>query len=231
VPDRPVRWIVDPASGQKQAVFKPTALRVPDARARLWQTIGATPALRCMLTSNRPATVRRLIPAAWRAHGFPAHIWPIISIESSAAARQRLPQIAQWRDLAELLGVSCEPVVDAGVSRPSWTTPCSLGSSSAGPPAPTRTTTLRRRRRHPGDRPVPHPWRRGPRQASGRRGLLRGGRRLLTPHDPTHGGDPRDWPDALRVRDWPDGEQVVVSPDGAATRTTWGGEARTALPS
>ena len=105
----------EPASGKKQPVFQPTTLRVPDARARLGQTIGQTPALRWMLTSKRPATIRRLIPDAWRAHGVPAHVWPIISIESSAAARQRLPQIAQWRDLAVLLGVSCEPVVDAGV--------------------------------------------------------------------------------------------------------------------
>lgn len=89
-----------------------------DVRNRLFALIDATSNLDWILLTKRPENVRRMwtLPANGRDAGdrlyaIRQNVWLLTSIATQADADRNLPELLKCRDLAAVLGLSCEPLV------------------------------------------------------------------------------------------------------------------------
>ena len=79
-------------------------------RVKLWPLIEATPHLRWLLLTKRPANVLSMVPAAWRS-GFPSNVWMGATVEDQLRAGERIPLLL--RIPAAVRFLSCEPLLGA----------------------------------------------------------------------------------------------------------------------
>lgn len=94
-------------------------MRIDDVRARLFRLIDSTPNLDWLLLTKRPENIRRM----WLnsvGNGEYAHcdsefgrrnVWLLTSVEDQENADKRIPELLKCRDLAPVLGLSCEPLL------------------------------------------------------------------------------------------------------------------------
>lgn len=90
-----------------------------DVRHRLFELIDATPNLDWLLLTKRPENIRRM----WcglledfgtgKATSFRKNVWLGTSIATQADADRNIPLLLECRDLAPVLFLSCEPLVEA----------------------------------------------------------------------------------------------------------------------
>lgn len=82
-------------------------------RERLWALIEATPNLDWMLLTKRPANFARLTPERWR-DGFPPNVWPGTTAGTQRTADVLIPQLKRAAlSKASVLFVSAEPLLEA----------------------------------------------------------------------------------------------------------------------
>lgn len=100
-----------------------------DARDRLWRLIDATPHLDWLLLTKRPENIRRMWPATGTLLGRPdgryrsaeprnihphrKNVWLLTSVATQADAEANVPELLKCRGLAPVLGLSCEPLLEA----------------------------------------------------------------------------------------------------------------------
>jgi protein gp37 len=110
---QPLAWARKAAAeGVRRRVFCASVADVfedrPDLdpwRIRLWGLIDRTPHLDWLLLTKRPARM-----ASWAAeHGWPVNAWAGVSVESQAAADERIPDLI--RVPAPVRFLSCEPLL------------------------------------------------------------------------------------------------------------------------
>lgn len=114
---KPLRWNREAAAmGERRKVFCASLADVFEARddldahrARLWELINKTPHLDWLLLTKRPEEILRRIPERWRA-GLPANVWIGTTVESQAAADERIPHLL--RVPARVRFLSCEPLLE-----------------------------------------------------------------------------------------------------------------------
>jgi protein gp37 len=85
-----------------------------EARARLWQTISATPNLDWLLLTKRPENASRMVP--W-GDAWPANVWLGATVESGEWALKRLPALLATPAAIHFL--SCEPLLE-GLDLAAW---------------------------------------------------------------------------------------------------------------
>lgn len=123
-------------------VFRPSGLpgverwgfaTMADLRRDLFALIDATPNLDWLLVTKRPENIRRMWPEyrfASEAQGvleaallisstplataqlYRRNVWLLTSVEDQERAAERVPELLGCRDLAPVLGLSCEPLLD-----------------------------------------------------------------------------------------------------------------------
>lgn len=114
----PVRWNrAAAAERRRRRVFCASMADVfearPDldrARARLWALIEATPWLDWQLLTKRPEEIARRVPRAWLRTP-PANVWYGATVENQTWAEQRIPALVQVPATVRFL--SCEPLLGA----------------------------------------------------------------------------------------------------------------------
>lgn len=85
-----------------------------DPRALLFDLIDKTPNLRWLLLTKRPGNVEALTPSATpTGNQWPRNAWLGISVEHSAAAESRIPELLRVKGVFDIPGVflSCEPLL------------------------------------------------------------------------------------------------------------------------
>lgn len=92
-------------------------------RERLFELIDATPHLDWLLLTKRPENIRRMTPAISvrsqqqaddrneRGDLYRPNVWLLTSASDQATADAMIPELLKCRDLAPVLGVSCEPLL------------------------------------------------------------------------------------------------------------------------
>jgi len=102
--------------GEKGCTNDP--LTMNDVRRRLFELIDATPWLDWLLVTKRPENIRRFWPMPTNGRDPSAddylrrdNVWLLTSVENQAAADARIPRLLECRDLAPVLGLSCEPLI------------------------------------------------------------------------------------------------------------------------
>jgi protein gp37 len=83
----------------------------PEQRARLWGLIGDTANLDWLLLTKRPQNIPAMVPAAWMAGEWPAHMWAGATVEDQQCAELRIPQLQVVP--APVRFLSCEPLLGA----------------------------------------------------------------------------------------------------------------------
>lgn len=88
-----------------------------DLRRDLFALIDATPYLDWLLLTKRPENIRRMWCSHVNTDGKPPsmlprhNVWLLTSIAEQADAERNIPELLKCRDLAPVLGLSCEPLV------------------------------------------------------------------------------------------------------------------------
>lgn len=62
-------------------------------RADLWELVEACPDLTWLVLTKRPENIARMVPRAWLAGEWPAHVWPGCTVEDQKHADKRLPHL------------------------------------------------------------------------------------------------------------------------------------------
>jgi protein gp37 len=167
-----------------------------DARSALWELIEQTPGLDWQLLTKRPENILAMTPAQWHKN-WPSHVWVGCTVEGSAQAYKRLPQLLEVP--AAVRFVSYEPALEyvdfrpwyAGLNRINWLV---VGGES-GPKARVFEVEWALQALQDAHGRVPifikqmgsHPfWK---------------GERLPLIH--AKGGDPAEWAPELRVQEFP----------------------------
>lgn len=110
----PLRWNrVAAARGTRARVFCASMADVfedrddvDDARARLWETVAATPALDWLLLTKRPENAAGMVPwVSW-----PSNVWLGATVESDEWAHKRIPALLAVP--ASIHFLSCEPLLE-----------------------------------------------------------------------------------------------------------------------
>jgi protein gp37 len=102
-------------AGTRPRVFCGSMMDVFDAevpqihRERVWETIAATPALDWLLLTKRPELAAGMVPAAWLAGGWPAHVWLGATVEDGSTAARighlaALPAPVRFLSVEPMLG-------------------------------------------------------------------------------------------------------------------------------
>lgn len=88
------------------------------ARADLFILIDGTPNLDWILCTKRSENIRTMWPGGYfMPHGMGPiltrrpNVWLLTSVENQQTADQRIPELLKCRDLAPVLGLSCEPLL------------------------------------------------------------------------------------------------------------------------
>lgn len=194
---QPHRWQREAkAAGERRRVFCASLADVFElredldpARARLWETIGATPDLDWLLLTKRPQNVLGMVPETWR-DGFPPNVWIGTTMEDARRARERHEHLAAIP--ARVRFVSAEPLIapidDLPLDGVSWVI---VGGESGG-----------------GARPMDPAWARAIRdrcQASGAAFFFKqmGSRWAGNVTGDHKGGELASIPEDLQIRDLP----------------------------
>jgi protein gp37 len=122
-------WIERPM-GQFDSRWQATTMN--DVRSEVFRTIDQTPALDWLLLTKRPENVRRMWRGWVGATPDRQNVWLGTSAGCQATADKAIPHLLKCRDLAPVLFVSCEPMLDAvtfseignttaGITRPDGT--------------------------------------------------------------------------------------------------------------
>lgn len=105
----------EPGSGRE--------LTLSDVRARAFDLIDATPNLDWLICTKRPENILKFWPARsmdsqqsadqFNTFGEMYHpnVWLLTSVENQEQADKRVPELLECRDLAPVLGLSCEPLL------------------------------------------------------------------------------------------------------------------------
>lgn len=80
-------------------------------RAALWFLIDMTPHLDWLLLTKRPENIARLMPEAPPLQHAWHNVWLGTSVEDDAAADARIHHLTACRDMADVLFLSCEPLI------------------------------------------------------------------------------------------------------------------------
>lgn len=123
----PNRYVAMPAGGPASltrleqenianGMFRPVTMA--DLRRDLFALIDATPHLNWLILTKRPENIRRMwpVPHNGREPLDPLvyrrdNVWLLTSVEDQETADQRIPELLKCRDLAPVLGLSCEPLL------------------------------------------------------------------------------------------------------------------------
>lgn len=108
----PIGWDLAAAeAGERRRVFCSSMADVfedhpmlPPVRARLWQTIRATPNLDWLLLTKRPENIAHMLP-----QGYWPNVWLGTSTEDQQRANERVPVLLRYRDRVPVLFLSVEP--------------------------------------------------------------------------------------------------------------------------
>jgi protein gp37 len=90
-----------------------------DMRRRLFRLIDSTPNLNWLLVTKRPENIRLFWPefevTPFDREDEPLtyrkNVWLLTSVENQEQADKRIPELTKCRDLAPVLGLSCEPLL------------------------------------------------------------------------------------------------------------------------
>lgn len=77
-----------------------------DVRERLFSLIDLTPNLDWLLVTKRPENIPQMMPTRRE------NVWLLTSVSDQATADRMIPELLKCRDLAPVLGVSAEPLVE-----------------------------------------------------------------------------------------------------------------------
>jgi len=98
---RPLMWNEEgPKSvlvGSSCDVFKPQDGDASHARARLWDTIDATPRLTWKILSDHPENMATMVPTRWIAGEMPSHVWFGTRASDQRQLRARVPLLASLK--------------------------------------------------------------------------------------------------------------------------------------
>jgi protein gp37 len=93
-----------------------------DIRLSVFDLIDATPNLDWLLVTKRPENIPKMWPAYYPGGYIPEagdmnqpgprrNVWLLTSVENQEQADKRIPELLKCRDLAPVLGLSCEPLL------------------------------------------------------------------------------------------------------------------------
>ena len=85
---------------------------VQTARRRLGREIDVTPSLDYLLVTKRPENILTLWPAIFGDDAPRKNVWLIASVENQETANYRIAHLMECRELAAVLGLSCEPLLE-----------------------------------------------------------------------------------------------------------------------
>lgn len=115
--NEPLRWNAQcRRKGIRQRVFAGSMCDIFDHevaqvhRAQLWELIIATPYLDWLLLTKRIECADSMVPHAWATDRLPANVWLGTTVENQVVADQVVPWLLGWRQRADVLFVSCEPL-------------------------------------------------------------------------------------------------------------------------
>lgn len=131
---QPARWneaaMLQPYGSERPRVFCASMADVFEDhpgvlewRTRLWETIGACDAMDWLLLTKRPENILQMVPPAWAAGYWPAHVWVGTSCEDQQRADVRIPELLKVP--AQVRFLSCEPLLGPINLQNLWqATPC-----------------------------------------------------------------------------------------------------------
>lgn len=85
--------------------------QVTESRKRLFGLIEETPNLTWQLLTKRPENITGMVP--WEPRKWPGNIWAGTSVEDRERAEERIPRLLRAAAGAEVLFLSCEPLLAA----------------------------------------------------------------------------------------------------------------------
>jgi protein gp37 len=186
------------------------ALRMNDARQRLWALIAATPALDWLLLTKRPENVDVLVPMAWL-EAWPANVWLGATVEDRRRAGERLVPLTRLKRVLDIpvVFVSYEPALELVDFRPwlanlDWIIVGGESGGGARPFAIEWASVTIAHARAAGVAPFVKQL--GTRPAADVGGELV---ELVVRGKRTKNEDPNRWPEDLRVREFPRREAVA----------------------
>lgn len=93
-----------------------------DARQALFEMIDATPQLDWLLLTKRPENIRRMWPTMAKGLGgsYRPNVWLGTSVATQRDADRNLPLLAAFRELAPVLFVSAEPLLERIAFHSDW---------------------------------------------------------------------------------------------------------------
>jgi len=196
---QPIKWDREAAAaGVRRRVFCASMADVFERREelnvwreRLWNLIGETPNLDWQLLTKRPEQVITMVPDSWVRHGFPSNVWVGVTAEDNDWWAARVPILRQIPTRVRF--VSAEPLlgpITGSLTGIDWV----LVGGESGPGARKMelewATDLLRRCQGAG---VRYHFKQKGQALAREMGCAS-----------RKGGDPAEWPDALRVQEFPD---------------------------
>lgn len=182
-------------------VFDP---EVPNEwRERLWALIDATPQLNWLVLTKRPQMMEKMLPGRWFPDALPpkANLWLGTTVENQDQANKRIPALLRMPAVVHFLSV--EPMLEA--VKVDYAVNWVICGGESGPGArPFNLAWAEDLQAHCDTAGVAFFMKQlGKRPYTVERTLDNAELPYVTPGDPRHGGDPEDWPPALRVRNLP----------------------------
>lgn len=105
------------ASVSKSGEWKHREKTISDVRRTLFEVIDRTPNLDWLLVTKRPENIRKFWVSRIETQSdlneieYRPNVWLLTSVENQEQADKRIPELLKCRDLAPVLGLSCEPLL------------------------------------------------------------------------------------------------------------------------